>query len=50
MKYKLTEADKAAIEAALEKGRRVELIPTAEGIRLIKVTREALKKSKALEK
>lgn len=50
MKYKLTETDKAAIEAALEKGRRVELIPAADGIKIVKVTREAFKSLKTLEK
>lgn len=44
MIYKITEVDKAAIEKALDSGRRVEIIPTAEGIKLIKVTREVLKK------
>ena len=39
----LTEKVIALIEAVLQKGNRVELIPNKEGVRVIKVKREEIK-------
>ena len=39
----MTEAQAKAIEAALAKGDRVELIPVKDGVKIMRITRKELK-------
>lgn len=46
-KYKLSAEQLSRILAALDKGRRIELIPLKDGIKIMDIRREELKKPKA---
>lgn len=44
MKKTLTEADISAINSVLARDQRVELIPTRDGVRVIRIRREEVKR------